>query len=104
MACGTSAPLAGLRELNLTLTPVKDDALKHLGGLAELRILGLASTQCNGTGFQHLKALKKLESVNFHFTPLNDDGLRAIAQVPISGCRWFAHTRFTDEGAASRKT
>ena len=79
------------------------EAAPHLGGLAELRILGLASTQCNGTGFQHLKALKKLESVNFHFTPLNDDGLRAIAQVPISGRLWFAHTRFTDEGAASLK-
>lgn len=95
------AALTGLRELNLTLTPVKDDALKHLGGLTELRMLGLASTQCNGTGFVHLKALKKLESVNFHFTPLNDDGLRAIAQVPISGRLWFAHTKFTDEGALS---
>lgn len=95
--------LAGLRELNLTLTPVKDDALKHIGGLTELRILGLASTQCNGTGFVHLKALKKLESVNFHFTPLNDDGLRAIAQVPISGRLWFAHTHFTDAGADSLK-
>lgn len=95
--------LTGLRELNLTLTPVKDDALKHLGDLTELRILGLASTQCNGTGFQHLKALKKLESVNFHFTPLNDDGLRAITQVPISGRLWFAHTHFTDMGAANLK-
>lgn len=95
--------LPNLRELNLTLTPVKDDALKHLAGLTELRSLGLASTQCNGTGFQYLKALKNLENVNFHFTPLNDEGLRAISQVPISGRLWFAHTRFTDEGAASLK-
>ena len=93
--------LAGLRELNLTLTPVTDGALKHLGGLTELRKLGLASTQCNGTGFAHLKALRKLESVNFHFTPLNDAGLQAISQVPISDRLWFAHTQFTDLGAAS---
>jgi len=98
------AALSNLRELNLTLTPIKDEALKHIAGLTELRVLGLASTQCTGTGFTHLKALKKLESVNFHFTPLNDDGLRAIAEVPISGRLWFAHTRFTDEGAASLKT
>lgn len=92
--------LTALRELNLTLTPVTDEALRHLAGLTELRVLGLASTQCTGTGFTHLKGLKKLESVNFHFTPLNDDGLRAITQVPISGRLWFAHTRFTDAGAA----
>ena len=94
------AKLTGLRELNLTLTPVKDDALRHLAGLTELRILGLASTQCTGTGFAHLKALRKLENVNFHFTPLNDAGLQAIAEVPISDRLWFAHTRFTDAGAA----
>ena len=92
--------IAGLRELNLTLTPVTDDGLRHLGGLTELRKLGLASSQCNGTGFKHLKALRKLESVNFHFTPLNDAGLKAISQVPISDRLWFAHTHFTDEGAA----
>ncbi|NBV20582.1 MAG: hypothetical protein EBS05_01095 [Proteobacteria bacterium] len=95
------AKLTGLRELNLTLTPVKDDALKHLAGLTELRFLGLASTQCTGTGFAHLKALHKLENVNFHFTPLNDAGLQAIAEVPISDRLWFAHSRFTDAGAAS---
>ncbi|QDU28209.1 Leucine Rich repeats (2 copies) [Anatilimnocola aggregata] len=93
--------LSGLRELNLTLTPVNDDGLKHLAGLTELRTLGLASTKCTGTGFVHLKSLNKLENVNFHFTPLNDAGLRAISQVPISGRLWFAHTHFTDEGAAS---
>lgn len=93
--------LTGLRELNLTLTPVTDEGLKHLAGLTELRMLGLASTQCTGTGFAHLKALKKLENVNFHFTPLNDAGLKAISQLPISGRLWFAHTHFTDAGSAS---
>jgi hypothetical protein len=93
--------LSSLRELNLTLTPVTDESLRHLAGLLELRSLGLASTQCNGTGFAHLKSLQKLENVNFHFTPLNDDGLRAITQIPISGRLWFAHTHFTDAGAAS---
>lgn len=92
--------LSGLRELNLTLTPVTDEHLQHLGGLSELRVLGLASSQCNGTGFVHLKSLKNLENVNFHFTPLNDAGLEAISQVPISGRLWFAHTKFTDAGAA----
>lgn len=97
------ANLKGLRELNLTLTPVSDDSLQHLAGLSELRTLGLASTQCTGSGFTHLTGLKKLESVNFHFTPLNDDGLRAISQVSISGRLWFAHTKFTDAGASSLK-
>jgi hypothetical protein len=32
---------------------------------------------------------------------LNDDGLRAIAAVPIADRLWFAHTRFTDAGSAS---
>ncbi|MFM9116377.1 MAG: hypothetical protein ACKOU6_09490 [Planctomycetota bacterium] len=92
--------LRGLRELNLTLTPVADEGLAHLANLTELRMLGLASTQCTGTGFTHLQALQKLESVNFHFTPLNDAGLRAIAQLPIADRLWFAHTKFTDAGAA----
>ena len=89
------------RLATITLTPITDEALRHLAGLIELRVLGLASTQCTGTGFTHLKGLKKLENVNFHFTPLNDDGLRAITQVPISDRLWFAHTRFTDAGAAA---
>jgi hypothetical protein len=93
--------LAGLRELSLTLTPVTDEYLRHLGGLTELRVLSLASSQCNGTGFAHLQGLRHLENVNFHFTPLNDAGLQAICQVPISGRLWFAHTHFTDAGAAS---
>jgi hypothetical protein len=95
------AELTGLRELNLTLTPVTDDGLKHLAGLIELRKLGLASTQCDGTGFVHLKSLRKLEDVNFHFTPLSDEGLQAISKVPISDRFWFAHTRFSDEGASN---
>jgi hypothetical protein len=95
------AGLRGLRELNLTLTPVSDSALQHLSGLTELRFLGLASTQCTGTGFVHLKELRKLENVNFHFTPLNDAGLHAISQLPISDRLWFAHTHFTDDGAKS---
>jgi hypothetical protein len=98
------AALSGLRELNLTLTPVTDAGLQHLGGLTELRTLGLASTQCTGSGFVHLKALRKLQSVNFHFTPLNDAGLRAISQVPIADRFWFAHTHFTDQGAESLAT
>jgi hypothetical protein len=64
-------------------------------------MLGLASTKCTGTGFVHLQGLQKLESVNFHFTPLNDDGLRAIAKLPITDRFWFAHTKFTDAGAAA---
>ena len=90
--------------MNLTLTPVTDAGLQHLGGLTELRTLGLASTQCTGSGFVHLKALRKLQSVNFHFTPLNDAGLRAISQVPIADRFWFAHTHFTDQGAESLAT
>jgi len=91
--------LPGLREINLTLTPVADDALRHLSAATELRMLGLASTQCTGEGFKHLKGLRHLANVNFHFTPLNDAGLQAISQVPISDRLWFAHTRFTDAGA-----
>ena len=101
---GQDDQLAGFHRTVADEGGVTDDALRHLGGLTELRVLGLASTQCTGTGFAHLKGLKKLESVNFHFTPLNDDGLRAIAGVPISGRLWFAHTRFTDAGAAKNST
>ena len=93
--------LTQLVDLDLTLTPVSDAGLAHLAGLTRLRSLGLASTKCTGSGFTHLKALKNLENVNFHFTPLNDDGLRAICAVGVSGRLWFAHTHFTDAGAAS---
>lgn len=93
--------LTGLEELNLTLTSISDDGLRHLGDLTHLRNLGLASSQCTGTGFSHLGKLKHLENVNFHFTPLNDAGLQAICAVGVSGRLWFAHVKFTDEGAKS---
>ena len=91
--------LAQLRELNLTLTPVTDDALKHLEYLERLRTLGLASTKCTGTGFEYLTELRELENVNLHFTPVNDAGLKAISQLPLTGRLWLGHTHFTDEGA-----
>ena len=90
-----------LEELNLTLTAISDEGLQHLGNLTQLRVLGLASSQCTGAGFVHLKNLKHLENVNFHYTPLNDDGLRAISSVGVQGRLWFAHVKFTDEGALS---
>ncbi|MFT5527877.1 MAG: hypothetical protein ACI9HK_005863, partial [Pirellulaceae bacterium] len=93
--------LKGLEELNLTLTAVSDEGLQYLGDLTELRVLGLASSQCSGAGFAHLKKLTKLENVNFHYTPLNDEGLQAISNVGINGRLWFAHVKFTDEGAKS---
>lgn len=91
--------LVGLRDLNLTLTPIADESLKHLADLKELRTLGLASTKVTGTGFEHLKGLTKLENVNLHFTPVDDAGLKAISQLPLTGRLWLGHTHFTDEGA-----
>jgi hypothetical protein len=95
------AGLTGLEDLNLTLTAISDAGLAHLARLTELRSLGLASSQCTGSGFAHLKALRKLENVNCHFTPFNDEGLKAIAEVGVSGRLWLGHTHFTDEGAGS---
>lgn len=95
------AGLTGLEDLNLTLTAISDTGLAHLARLTELRGLGLASSQCTGSGFAHLKGLRKLENVNGHFTPFNDEGLKAIAEVGVSGRLWLGHTHFTDEGARS---
>ena len=92
--------LTGLEELNLTLTPVSDEGLVHLSGLKALRVISLASTQCTGGGFVHLRSSAGLENVNFHFTPFDDEGLREVAKTGVSGRLWFAHTRFTDQGAA----
>ncbi len=92
--------LTGMEDLNLTLTPVSDEGLVHLSGLLNLRNLGLASTQCTGTGFANLRNLKRLENVNFHFTPLNDAGLAEVVAAGVSGRLWFAHTKFSDAGAA----
>ena len=92
--------LTGIEDLNLTLTPVSDEGLGHLSGLSNLRNLGLASTQCTGSGFANLRGLKRLENVNFHFTPLDDGGLAEVVATGVSGRLWFAHTKFSDEGAA----
>lgn len=92
--------LTGVEELNLSLTPVSDEGLVHLSNLLSLRNLVLASTQCTGTGFSHLRGLKRLENVNFHFTPLDDAGLAEVVATGVSGRLWFAHTKFSDEGAA----
>lgn len=91
--------LTGLENLNLTLTAVTDAGFEHFEELTNLRTLGLASSQCTGSGFKHLK-VKNLESVNFHYTPLNDKGLEAICKVGVTGRFWFAHTHFTNVGAA----
>jgi hypothetical protein len=92
--------LTGLEELSLSFTPVSDEGLVHLAGMTSLRKLGLTATQCTGSGFKHLRSIRGLSDVNFHYTPLDDAGLKEIVATGVSGRLWFAHTRFTDAGAA----
>ncbi len=93
--------LRSLESINLTLTPITDDALAALADLASLKVLGLASTKVTGTGMRALQGLRRLENLNFHSTPVNDAGLEWIGKMSSLRRLEIVHTQFSDAGTPS---
>jgi hypothetical protein len=71
-----------LEELNVSHTPLTDNALLGLHTLQQLRILALGSCAITDTGMEHVAALRKLEDLDLSQTKVTDDGLRALAFHP----------------------
>jgi Leucine-rich repeat (LRR) protein len=72
------SPLANLTTLtwlNLYLTSVDDDQVRHLANLAELTDLNLSRTPISDAGLVHLSKLHKLESLGLANTKISDKGL-----------------------------
>jgi hypothetical protein len=90
--------LTALESINLTLTPITDEALPPLASLSKLRVLGLASTKVTGTGLRSLADLP-IENLNCHSTPVDDAGLAEISRLKKLLRLEIVHTKFTDEGA-----
>jgi hypothetical protein len=90
--------LRSLESINLTLTPITDEALPALADLTALKVLGLASTKVTGTGMRSLQGLRRLENLNFHSTPVNDAGLEWIGTLSSLRRLEIVHTQFTDAG------
>jgi hypothetical protein len=75
--------LHGLEELNLSYSPVTDDATRDLAGLDRLRRLWLRGTALTDAGLAHLRELPKLEYLDVSRTAVGPEGVaRLQAAIP----------------------
>ncbi len=76
---GICSRLTGLKELDLSGTPVTDAGLAGLSQLADLERLGLAETLVTSQGLVHLSNLKNLKGLDLRKTAVDDEGLAQLA-------------------------
>jgi Leucine rich repeat/Leucine Rich repeat len=90
--------LKSLTWLDLSHTPIDDNALASIADLIGLTDLHLNGTKITGTGFANHKQLSKLKSVSLRDTRIRDAGLAGLAEVPALTRLSLDNTRITDAG------
>lgn len=78
------ADLKGFKSLDLSYTPLRDEALDLLGSLQTLEFLNLAGTKVSASGLKRLAPQKRLHTLNLTGLPIDATGLRSLsALVPL---------------------
>lgn len=79
-------------------SPLTDDQLMHLSGMAGLRLLDLTGTRISDAGLLHLQGLENLESLSLWHTNVGDAGLGIIGRIPSLVQLGLGATAVTDDG------
>jgi hypothetical protein len=96
--------LPGLHELRLLSTQVADAGLVHLTGLTDLRALYLDnSTHVTHEGLAHLKGLTDLRQLSLRSTAVSDAGLAHLNQMTSLQGLALGGTQVTDAGLVHLK-
>jgi Leucine-rich repeat (LRR) protein len=91
-------PIASLRFLDLTGTPVTDDGLAPLAGTSRMLRLLLSRTDIGDAGLAHLGAMSKLNDLRLEGTRVTDAGLARLSGLASLRNLWLRRTRITGEG------
>ncbi|QDU41224.1 Internalin-A precursor [Maioricimonas rarisocia] len=90
--------LPGLRELDLTRSPISDAGLFHISKLHDLETLMLGRTDISDDGFEQLEDLKRLKNLNLISTGITDRSLEIVAGMSDLEALWLDTTDVTDAG------
>jgi Leucine Rich Repeat (LRR) protein len=96
-------PLAHLRLLNCSKTPVRGPGLDQLAGLGELQTLFLVGSELDDAGLAHLKGLTSLRTLHLGRTRITNAGLPALALLSRLRTLSLGNTRITDAGLGPLK-
>jgi len=88
--------LTNLRLLDLGLSKVTDDGLKHLSEMKELDTLWCRANPVTGSGLKHLAGLPKLRFVSLSMGAASDEGLSSIPPLPALEVLELRKTNITD--------
>lgn len=94
MLCG----LDSITTLQLHMSPLTGEGLRHLSELAQLRSLSLCDTRVSDESLSALSGITSLEQLDLSYTPVSDAGLmqlRRFTQFTILSLRG---TKCTDSG------
>lgn len=91
-------PLAYVSEVSFIDTPIRDEDLKALAGLARLEQLSIAQNRTfTGEGLQHLAGLDDLRVIYFYDVPITDEGLQELPPLPVLEQLYVLGTRITNK-------
>ncbi|RCS44676.1 hypothetical protein DTL42_17285 [Bremerella cremea] len=91
--------LKHLRRLALCATGITDDGLTKLATLQELEALDIKHTQVTQAGLSRLAPLPNLEEL-YHRFEFTDEGLAAVAQLPVVHFRELQVQELSEQGFA----
>jgi hypothetical protein len=92
------AALKGVRELDISGTPVTDVGLKELKELTGLQMLNLSSTKISDSGLRELKEFKNLQKLYLANTLVTDAGLKDLNELSTLQTLDLTATKITDSG------
>ncbi len=82
--------LPELKALDLSFTPITDQALQHLAELAQLEWLNLYATNVSDAGLPHLNRLSKLKVLIVAETEMSVPGLARELRAPLLQEIWLS--------------
>jgi len=98
------APLANLRELDLTFARITDAGLAHLKGMTSLRSLKLGQVPVTDAGLAHLKGMTKMVVLDLTGLPrITDQGLAELKGLTRLQFLRFSLARVTGTGLVHLK-
>ncbi|MBC7817945.1 MAG: hypothetical protein IAG10_13725 [Planctomycetaceae bacterium] len=82
--------------LDLSDTPLKDEALSELARLPNLQVLNVTRTRMTDRGLKLVAASRDLRLLKLNRTRITDDGLECLAEMPSLRMIYLGDTTLTD--------
>jgi hypothetical protein len=83
--------------LDVTNTPISDDAMTDLARMPNIRVLNLTQTKVTDRGLKLISASRDLRLLKLNRTRITAEGLALLADMPSLKMLYLGDTRLTDD-------